>query len=287
MNTEKSYENFADLRHYSEKYLPQIDKSLREYLPSAPPKIEKEFNQVVEFALFSGEKKRIRPILTLLGAELFGGKAENVLPAATAVEFIYTCSQIFDELSFYNSESRKSLSENYGDGLVVLTAIGLLNASYSLVFVNHIGMPERAMQAHQEIVECVAAEGLIGGLNVVKNANSTGFVANTYSSEQIKNVKTSALLRLALRVGAILSGADYLDQANLSRFAEIFGDAYQMSEDLEQKSANSAISQSENSTRIQLASSVEEAKRFLVENFPSNEARSCLIQLTEFLAKEK
>ncbi len=286
MNTEKSYENFADLRHFAEKYLPQIEKSLREYLPPAPPKIEKEFNQAVESALFSGEK-RLRPILTLLGAELFGGKAQDVLPSAAAVEFIYTSSTILEDLSFFNHRkiSRENISsgEQYGEGLTVLVALSLLNTAYPLVFVNHIGMPERAMQAHAEIVECVGASGLIAGqtvrFNIAIGAEANDF-ADDFYIESTKSLKTSALMRLALRVGAILGGADYLDSANLARFAGYFGDAYQISEDL-------AVSQANNSTRNEINNLVEEAKRFLIENFPSNEARSCLIQLTEYLAEEK
>lgn len=284
MKTEKSYENFADLRHYAEKYLPQIEKSLREFLPPAPPKIEKEFNQAVETALFSGEK-RIRPILTLLGAELFGGKAQDVLPASAAVEFIYTSSAIFEDLSFFNHRNinRKniSLGEKYGEGLAVLVALSLLNAAYPLVFVNHIGMPERAMQAHAEIVECVGASGLVGGqtidLKMAKGAQEDDF-ADDFYIESTKNLKTSALMRLALRVGAILAGADYLDSANLARFAGFFGDAFQISEDLENSPINDSM-------QNQLNNLVEEAKRFLIENFPSNEARSCLIQLMEYLAE--
>ncbi len=286
MFTEKSYENFADLRHFAEKYLPQIEKSLREFLPPAPPKIEKEFYLAVETALFSGEK-RIRPILTLLGAGLFGGKAQDVLPAAAAVEFIYTSSNIFEDLPFFNhrknGRENVSLAEKYGEGLAVVVALSLLNAAYPLVFVNHIGMPERAMQAHAEIVECVGASGLVGGqaidLKMAKGAEEDAF-ADDLHIESTKNLKTSALIHLSLRVGAILAGSDYLDSANLARFAGFFGDAFQLSDDL-------AISSTNSSTRNDLNNLVEEAKRFLIENFPSNEARSCLIQLTEHLAEGK
>ena len=72
--TEEKTEKFAELWRYVESKRPQIEKSLREFLPLAPPKIETQFNEAVEYALFSGGK-RLRPVLTLLGAELFGGKA--------------------------------------------------------------------------------------------------------------------------------------------------------------------------------------------------------------------
>lgn len=284
----------TDLWQYVEKHKPNIEKSLREHLPLAPPNIETQFNEAVEYALFSGGK-RLRPILTLLGAELFGGKAEIILPSAVAVEFIHTSSLIFDDLPCMdNADKRRgktSLHEKFGEGLAVLTAIGFLNAAYALVFVNHNQMPERAMQAHAEIVECVGASGMVGGQSVdlalAKGADDAG------DFESVRNLKTSALMRLALRVGSILAGANYLELAHLSRFAELLGDAYQLSDDLIDAEEDGAIFgenkpiQKQVSADLQLRKTIEEAKRVLIDNFPSSEARSCLIQLTDYLAERK
>jgi len=247
-------ENSDQLPQHFEKYKPQIENALREHFPPAPPNIEARFAEAVESALFPGGR-RLLPVLTLLGAELFGGKAETFLPAATAVEFVRTSASIFENLPFMDdateAEAQTSWREKYGEGLAIFVAVGLLNASYGLVFVNHNGLPERAMQAHAEIAECVGASGLIGG-------NLTDNFAETLYPVPGKNAKAAVLMRLALRLGAILAGANYLELAQLSRFAELLGDA----------------------SRI----SGEDAKRILIENFPSSEARTCLIQLTDFLA---
>ncbi len=297
---EKHTENFAELWQYVEKYRPQIEKYLYEFLPLAPPQIETQFNEAVRYALFSGGK-RLRPVLTLLGAELFGAKAETILPAAVAGEFIHTSSLIFDDLPCMDNaperRGKTSLHEKFGEGLAVLVAIGFLNASYGLVFVNHSGLPERAMQAHAELVECIGASGMIGGQSVdLALAKGAGDGSN-FDFESVRNLKTSALMRLSLRVGAILAGASHLDLVTLSRFAELLGDAYQLSDDLidleedgeifgdEQKTF--AISEGEHSANRQLQKTIEEAKRILVDNFLPSEARSCLIQLTDYLAERK
>lgn len=287
----------ADLWQYVEKHKPNIEKSLREHLPLAPPHIETQFNEAVEYALFSGGK-RLRPVLTLLGAELFGGKAEIILPAAAAVEFIHTSSLVFDDLPCMDNADRRrgktSLHEKFGEGLAILTAIGFLNASYALVFVNHNQMPQRAMQAHAEIVECVGAAGMVGGQSVdLALAKGAGDVGDF---ESVRNLKTSALMRLALRVGSILAGANYLELAHLSRFAELLGDAYQLSDDLIDlkeddaifsQNKTFAINQGQTSAHLKLKNIIEEAKRVLIDNFSSSEARSCLIQLTDYLAERK
>ncbi len=286
---------------YAERHKPQIEMALREHLPVAPASIETQFNEATRYALFSGGK-RLRPVLTLLGAELVGGKSDLVLPPAVAVEFIHTSSLIFDDLPCMDNANERrgktSLHEKFGEGLAVLVAIGFLNASYGLVFVNHREMPERAMQAHAEIVECVGASGMVGGQSIdLALAKGAGVIKHSdFESESIRNLKTSALMRLALRIGAILAGANYLELANLSRFAELLGDAYQLSDDLIdfeedgvlfETNKTFAINEGQDSARLKLKTIVEEAKRVLVENFPSNEARSCLIQLTDYLAERK
>lgn len=300
---EKQTANFTELWQYVEKHKPQIENSLREHLPLAPANIETKFNEAVEYTLFSGGK-RLRPVLTLLGAEIVGGKSESIVPAACAVEFIHTSSLIFDDLPCMdNADERRgktSLHEKYGEGLAVLAAIGFLNASYGLVFVNHKEMPERAIRAHAEIVECVGAAGMVGGQSVdlalAKSANSNDFSKEDYTFESVRNLKTSALMRLALRVGAVLAGANHLELKNLSRFAGLLGDAYQLSDDLLDLEEDSklfglnkpfAVDKGQDAARLKLKSIIDEAKRVLIENFPPNEARSCLIQLTDYLAERK
>lgn len=300
---EQQTEKFAKLWQYVEKHKPSIEEALREHLPLAPPKIETPFNEAIEHALFSGGK-RLRPVLTLLGAELVGGKPPAVIPAAVAVEFIHTSSLIFDDLPCMDNavlrRGKPSLHTKFGEGLAILVGLGFLNASYPLVFVKHSEMPERAMGAHAEIVECIGASGMVGGqavdLALASRNDTVGSAENDFATESVRNLKTSALMRLALRVGAILAGATYLELAHLSRFAELLGDAYQLSDDLLDLEEDGeifgenkpfAMAQGKPSAERQLNQLVEEAKLILIENFPSNDARSCLIQLTDYLSERK
>ena len=293
----------SDLWQYVADKKPQIENALREYQPLAPAKIETKFNEAVRYALFSGGK-RLRPVMTLLGAELVGGKSEIIIPAACAVEFIHTSSLIFDDLPCMDDSNERrgnaSLHAQFGEGLAVLVAVGFLNSAYHLVFVNHKNSPERAIRAHFEIVECVGAAGMVGGQSVdlalAKNANSSGFSGEDYEFETVRNLKTSALMRLALRVGAILAGANQIELAQLSRFAGLLGDAYQLSDDLLDLEEDSEIFQSnktfaagqgQDAAQLKLKTIIEEAKQILIDNFPPNEARGCLIELTDYLAERK
>ena len=240
-------ENFAELHYYIEKQNPLIESALREFAPSFD---EVSFKKPIESALFSG-KTRTLALLTLLGAELFGGDTKTILPAAAALEFVNAGLRIFDDLSVGKNSSGERIS----------VAVGLLNAAYGSIFVNHIEQPERALAAHAELVECVGAAGTFGE-NPVEATNMT-----TESK-----AKTAAFSRLSLRVGAILAGADYLELAQISRFAKLFGDACQLRDESKKESKN---------YNRQFDSLIDDAKIILVDNFPSTPARSCLIQFAE------
>ena len=301
MNTDEN--NFRELWNYVDEHRPAIEEALQSYLPLAPAHIETRFNEALDYALFPGGK-RFRPVLTFLGAELCGGEPKDVLPAAVAVEFIHTSSLIFDDLpAMDNSSERRekpSLHEQFGEGLAILVGLALLNAAYPLVFVNHSEEPEKAIQAHAEMVECIGAAGMVGGQSVdlaLVNSSDGNSGALASTGESIRNLKTSALMRLALRTGAILSGASHIELASLSRFAELMGDAYQLSDDLidaeedellfREERKTMAIEVGETSARLRLGSIVDEGKRVLVENFESSRARSVLVQLTDFLSSRR
>lgn len=305
MTEQKSHQAVAnsDLWQYVAEHKPQIENSLRRYLPLAPPNIETKFNEAAEYALFSGGK-RLRPVLTLLGAELVGGKSSSIFVPACAVEFIHTSSLIFDDLPCMDNAGERrgktSLHEKYDDGLAILVAIGFLNAAYHLVFVNHREMPELAIRAHTEIVECVGAAGMIGGqsidLALAKDAVSNKVSSNDDEFESNRNLKTSALMRLALRVGAILAGASETELIKLSFFAKLLGEAYQLSDDLIDLDEDGeiftlnkpfAVNLGKVEAESKLQKIVAAAKTVLFENFPASNARNCLMQLTDYLVERK
>jgi geranylgeranyl diphosphate synthase, type II len=287
-----------NLWEYVEGVKPLIEKALRENLPLAPSHIETQFNEAIEYALFPGGKL-LRPVLTLLGAEIVGGKVENVLSSSAAVEFVHTSSLIFDDLPCMDNASerrgKKSLHEKYGEGLAVLVGIALLNASYGLVFESTNIAAERQIAAHKELIDCIGASGLVGGQSVdlaVAYSSKSSFSATEF--ESIRNLKTSSLMRLALRVGAILSGADYMQLNALSRFAELLGDAYQTSDDLidleedsEQEQGTFAQKQGISDARFRVSNLISDAKEVLRNEFGNSSASNLLCAMADYIAERK
>ncbi|MBK8464563.1 MAG: polyprenyl synthetase family protein [Chloracidobacterium sp.] len=286
------------LWRFVEKHRPVIDSCLEKNLPLAPALIDTKFNEAVRYAAFPGGK-RLRPVLTLLSAELFGGKAKNFLNAATAVEFIHTSSLIFDDMPAMDDSAERrgksSLHEKFGNGLSTLVAIGFLNQAYKLAMLDAGGERRRSADAVLEIVDCVGPAGMIGGQSVdlklreVVECN----ICSANIAGGVLNLKTSSLIRLALRLGAILSGAREEQLETLSLFAESLGQAYQISDDIIDLSQDTAPNGKAFSVNItdspeqSLSAAARLAKTILTDNFAASEARDHLCELVEYVARRK
>jgi geranylgeranyl diphosphate synthase type II len=280
------------LSDYVAEMRPRIESSLRRHLPLTPAQFETPYNEALEYALFPGGK-RLRPVLTLLGAELVGGRAEEVLDAAVAVEFIHTSSLVFDDLPCMDDarerRGREPLHRRYGDGVAILVALGLLNAAYGIVLDAAPSEPGRARRAHAEIVECIGPRGMVGGQAIdLAGARAAG----SGEFDATRNLKTSALIRLAVSLGAILCGADARQLGALARVAELLGNAYQIRDDLHDLDEDSVTPASTHDAdhtlgRERIGSQVAEVKRLLAREFDEGPAAARLRELADFIARHR
>ncbi|GAC1446376.1 MAG: polyprenyl synthetase family protein [Pyrinomonadaceae bacterium] len=294
-----------DLWQYVGAVRNDIEDALVRYLPNAPEQSGARgtlFNEALRYALFPGGK-RLRPVLTLLGAEIVGGARECVLAAATAIEFVHTSSLIFDDLPCMDDamerRGKESLHRRYGEALAVLVALGLMNASYPLVFENERIEKEKAIAAHHEIVACIGTGGMVTGQAVdlaVNRNDRNGSSEDGFDFDAVRNLKTSALMRMALRVGAILSGANAQQLNTLSNFAELLGQAYQISDDVldltedaalafdERIAATAANKRGADEARRRVASHIAQAKKLLSNEFGENQPTRLLSQMADYIA---
>src|SRR5678815_1129057 len=110
----------------------------------------------------------------------------------------------------------------------MLVALALMNASYGVILDSTPA--SRAMNAHRELVEGIGAHGAIAGqfLDLTSNRCTSSVAGNgDEHCDAVRSLKTSALISVALRVGAILAGATDGQQNTLSRFGNLLGEAFQ------------------------------------------------------------
>lgn len=291
----------TNLWEYVAEVRPDVEQSLARHSPVAPQHVDGKFNEALRYALFPGGK-RLRPVLTLLGGELVGGSRSALMAAAAAVEFVHTSSLIFDDLPCMDDARERRgqtpLHARFGEGLSVLVALALMNASYGLVFETVSLNRERAIRAHSELVDCIGATGMVAGqaidLSAVRGCNATIKCAD----ETMRNLKTSALIRFALRFGALLSGASEQQLKALSLFADLLGDAYQTSDDvidLEEdavvfqgpRAANLAAELGAGRAQRIVAQLIARAKSVLIDEFGACREILMLNQLADYVAERK
>lgn len=290
------------LTDYVVEVRPLVEHSLRVHLPLAHSGANALFNEALEYALFPGGK-RIRPLLTLLGAELVGGDRTRVLGAAAAVEFLHNSSLIFDDLPCMDDAAtrrgRPALHMKYGEGVAILVAINLMNAAYGLVVGNAVPYPEGRALACEELIECVGPNGMLGG-QAIDLAARAGVLPQSSEEflEESRNRKTSALIRLSLRLGAILVGAPPECLVALSQFAELLGNAYQLIDDLldveedesrprvAQLAEHSAAEHVEDAaTRV--SALLEQAKHVVVSEFGRTRHSELLCEVADYVGKRQ
>lgn len=190
-------------------------------------------HQAMRYSLFAGGK-RLRPVLVIAAAEAVGGQADDVLDIACALEMIHTYSLIHDDLpGMDNDDYRRGKLTNhkvYGEGIAILAGDALLTQAFELMAAVKTVHPERLLSVIREIAQAAGTLGMIGGQ--VVDLESEGKNIELATLEYIHSAKTGALFRASLRAGGTLAGATSEQLSCLTEYAEHFGLAFQITDDI-------------------------------------------------------
>ena len=129
--------------------------------------------KAMRYSLEAGGK-RVRPVLMLQVAQLFGTTLENVFPLAVALEFIHTYSLIHDDLPCMdNDELRRGKPTNhivFGEDMALLAGDGLLNLAMETALKGAENLKEDDLkvylQAMRILYTAAGVNGMIGGQGV-------------------------------------------------------------------------------------------------------------------------
>ncbi|MFP5288781.1 MAG: polyprenyl synthetase family protein [Thermoanaerobaculia bacterium] len=213
----------------------RVNRRLPELLP-APRTRPEPVHQAMHYALI-GAGKRVRPVLTLAVAELFGQRGDPVLDIACAVEMVHACSLVLDDLPSRDDaqlrRGRPTVHRAFGESVALLAALGLLNRAYALVAEGAQRLSIRRYTAEDMIHHLAAAigsDGLIGGQALDLLASPEELNLDTL--EYIHSHKTGALFMAAGELGAMAADARRRDLEVIARYAKNLGLAFQIADDL-------------------------------------------------------
>src|ERR1041384_7601786 len=124
-----------NLKSYLKSRQKLVERALDRYLPKANMK-PATIHKAMRYSLFAGGK-RLRPILCLAAAEACGGKIDNALPLACAMECIHTYSLVHDDLPSMDNDDlrrgRPTCHKVFGEGIAVLAGDALLTIAFEIV----------------------------------------------------------------------------------------------------------------------------------------------------------
>jgi geranylgeranyl diphosphate synthase type II len=214
---------------------PLIERALDGAVPSGDA-LPAPLHDAMRHSLFGGSK-RVRPLLVLAAAEAVGGTVVQALPVACAVEMIHTYSLIHDDLPSMDDDSlrrgRPTSHVVFGEAIAILAGDALQSHAFAVLAepLPLCKVPaERRLRAVAELAKASGAPGMVGGQ--VFDLESEGKPVDAGTLERIHRHKTGALIRAAVRVGAIVSGANDDDLERLTRFGEEAGLAFQIVDDI-------------------------------------------------------
>lgn len=218
------------IKKYIEKNRKLIDKELDKYLPKANthPQI---IHEAMRYSVLNGGK-RIRPILVLESSRVCGGKIQNALPIACAIELIHSYSLIHDDLpSMDNAAIRRgkpSCHVKYGEAVAILAGDALLTLAFNLI--SRTKNKEKIAEIIFEISRAIGSFGMIGGQ--VMDLKMKEAKPDLPTIEYINLHKTASLIAAATKTGAVVAGALDKKIDILQRYGEYIGLAFQIVDDI-------------------------------------------------------
>ncbi len=222
-----------DLQQEMKERCAYIEAALEKAVPQQgefPPVIY----DAMRYSLLAGGK-RLRPMMLLAACEAVGGRKEDALPFACALEMIHTYSLIHDDLpAMDNDDYRRGRLTNhkvYGEGMAILAGDALLHHAMETMAAACAENPNpRTTGAMRAIAHGAGIFGMLAGQAV--DVLLEGKPLDQKTLDFIHLHKTAAMIRGALEAGALLGGADQETAEQFGLAGDKIGVAFQIIDDI-------------------------------------------------------
>ncbi len=211
-----------------------LDQRLRELVSKPPHALLNPLFDAARYTLLSSGK-RLRPLLTLITAQIYHVPLEAALTPACALELIHTYSLIHDDLPCMDNDDlrrgKPTLHKAYNEGHALLTGDFLLTYAFEVLSQAPALSAEIKLSLIATLAEYAGANGMIGGQLIDLSSQDRALDLETLILMHHK--KTAALFSAALTFGGLLGKAAPGDFLLLKQIGENLGCAFQIFDDLE------------------------------------------------------
>ena len=223
-------------------HIARIEAGIDQLLPTlaaSGPSGPRRIHEAMRYSMQAGGK-RLRPVLVLTAAELFGEKFD-ALPAAIAIECVHTYSLIHDDLPCMDNDDlrrgRPTAHKKFDEATALLAGDALLTHAFALLAENY--PPALVAEAVRELAVAAGGAHLIGGqmedLLAEKKIDATAA-----ELEFIHLSKTAAMIKASLALGGFCGGAAKNDIGTLHDAGHHLGLAFQIIDDILDATADTA-----------------------------------------------
>ena len=171
--------------------------------------------------------KRMRPVLTLLACEMFGGKTEDALPAAIGIELFHNFTLMHDDIMDKAPLRRnnETVFKKWNENIAILSGDVLLVRAYQ----NISKTKNEKLKQILEIFSKTAVK-VCEGQQLDMNYEKQNIGIEQYL--KMIEMKTAVLLAASLKIGAVIGNAGKKDSENIFEFGKNTGLAFQLRDDL-------------------------------------------------------
>ncbi len=218
-----------------------VEEALGAFLPAATT-VPSKLHEAMRYTALGGGK-RVRPLLVFAAGALSGADTAALERAAAAVEMIHVYSLVHDDMPCMDDDAlrrgKPTVHIAYDEATALLVG-DALQAQAFLVLAEGAGVPPaRQVAMLRVLAQAGGSAGMCGGQAI--DLDSVGLALTLEQLEQMHQLKTGALLRAAVVLGA-LAGGDLSEQqsAALDSYAKAIGLAFQVVDDVLDATADSA-----------------------------------------------
>ena len=181
----------------------------------------------IEYTLAAGGK-RVRPQLAMIASQLFGGKDEEVLPAALALEVFHNFTLLHDDVMDKADvrRGRPTVHMKWNENTAILSGDQMIIEAYRLLS----GVPADKLPKVLQLFNKMATEICEGQQYDVDFESQEQVTIDEYL--KMIRLKTAVLLATALKMGSYIAGANTEQQDMLYEFGINIGLAFQIQDDI-------------------------------------------------------
>ncbi len=217
-----------------------MEQVLSKHLPPASESPSK-LHEAMRYAVLDGGK-RVRPLLVFAAGELFDAPRDAMERAAAAVEMIHAYSLVHDDMPCMDDDDlrrgKPTVHRQYDEATALLVGDALQAQAFDVLAGGTLDASRRVEMLAQ-LAQASGSLGMCGGQAI--DLDSVGIALSLPELEQMHRLKTGALLRASVMLGAIAGKTlQQAESAALADYAKAIGLAFQVVDDILDTTADSA-----------------------------------------------